>query len=161
VNLIWWLKISLATGRKDHKRVVELSLRELEKDPQNVSALSFAATHSEAFGDFEKATHYASKALASDPDDFDLHCLLIRNLDPTKDREALFEQAKWLIAISETTLPNQMAQFQKLLRTIEYIPFSGKARNGAEQDFYEQRQYQGSYLQWAKDFLSSQNVSPA
>lgn len=153
---IWWLKISKAIGRQDHELVVELSMRVLRKKPDNFAALRFAATSLESMGEFERAKGLVQKALTVNPDDFDLRCVLVRILNPAKDHEELLEQARWLVALSETTLPEDDLLFEKAASTLDRIPISAKLADAANQDFEQRTQGHQTYLRWARGYIASQ-----
>ena len=154
---IWWLKISNALGRQDHGRVIDLSMKVLRKKPDNFAALRFAATSLESMSEFERGKEFAHKALAVHPGDFDLRCALVRMLNPAKDCDELLEQARWLVALSGTTLPQDDLWSEKAANMLDHFPISAKLANAAKQDIEQQTQEHQTYLRWAKGYLARQD----
>jgi tetratricopeptide (TPR) repeat protein len=151
---IWWFKLSRAVGRRDHAKVLEMTQKVLRKRPDNPVALTFAALHSEPLGRREDALRYARKALAIDDEDFELHCLMTRLLDPVKEANEIAEHARWIIAIAETTLPGRKVWLEKADKTAQKFMFNEQVKVRAAREFSECRQFETDVVTWARQFLA-------
>lgn len=155
-HALWWLRISRAVGREDHVRVVELAEQRLRRKPQDLAALHLAALHLEALGLPDRALSFADRALALDPDAFDLHCLHVRLLDPILDRTRLEETARWLIALSQTTEPERNLDRERWLHRSHSLPTPQGWKDSARDELDRDRRDQAWYLDWARAFLAQE-----
>lgn len=151
---LWWFRISRAVGREEHATVLALAEDVLRRDAKNQPALTFAALHAEALGLEQAALDHARRALALDPDDFELHCLRVRLLDPDHDRVELEETARWLVALSETTQPARDKGMDEALASLQRLPLSKRLKRVSEKEGGDYREARDGYLGWARDFLA-------
>jgi len=155
---IWWFRLSRAVGRRDHVKVLELAQSVLTKDSGNLVALTFAAKHSADLGRPADAIGFARRALAIDPDDVDLHCLVARHLDPAKDADEIGEHARWILAIAGTTLPGNSAEIEKWARKARDWAPGDRIKASIDRDIASRHEFNADAVAWAKAYLEFQKT---
>ena len=154
MNVLKWFQISLAVGRENHSRVVGLAESVLKKNPDDLSALSFAATHSFHSGDLESAKRYAYRALNSHPEDFYLRCLVIQILEQEHNHDGILEQARWLLTIEETNAdPIDLEAIKTVLKLDRLVPESYRFPS-ATQVLKDNQRLRADRIAWAKEFVN-------
>jgi Tfp pilus assembly protein PilF len=156
-NLLFMFRISRAIGRNDHHLVVELSEKALKKDPNNIPALSFAASHSYSLGDYTAARKFAERALSIDPSQTDLHLILVKIFQYNDDHEGMLEQAKWILAIDETNTDALDPNMVKTVHKLERIIPSGSSIPKASQVLIDGELHRAECVAWAKEYIQYRN----
>jgi hypothetical protein len=154
MNVLKWFQISRAVGRENHSRVVSLAESVLKKNPDDLAALTFAATHSFHAGDLKSAKRYANKALTSHPEDFDLRCLVIQILQQENNHDGILEQARWLLAIEETNSDPIDLQAIKTVQKLDRLVPESSRFPSATQVLKDNQQLRADYIAWAKEYVS-------
>lgn len=150
---LWWFRINRAVGRSDHASVVALAEARLLRNGDDLAALHLAAIHAAALGREGAALAHARRALALDPDDFDLHALRLNLLDPDQDKDELEETARWLVALSDTTQPGRDRESERLLERLFSFPLPTRLVEDARREIASDREFKAEVLDWARAYL--------